>query len=170
MDLVDAAHLLAAGDMVVTDSALACFNQKYTYLFWRPITAIQNEGASGTPGLDGNTKTVGDPTWAPLLTTPNHPEWPSAHGCVTSAFTEVLADVLKTRNVDVTIFGAQGGASSLTTSRQFADVDQIKDQIVDARVWIGFHYRSSVIAGLRLGEQVARWDLDHAFGEARHGA
>jgi hypothetical protein len=168
MDLVDAAHLLAAGDMVVTDGALACFNQKYTDLFWRPITAIQNEGANGTPGLDGNPKTVGDPTWTALLTTPNHPEWPSAHGCVTAAFTEVLAGLLKTKNVDVTIFGAQTGASSLTTSRQFADIDEIKDQIADARVWIGFHYRSSVTAGLKLGEQVAKWDLDHAFKKAKH--
>jgi hypothetical protein len=163
LDLADAARLMAMGNATVADAGMACFNQKYTYLFWRPYTAIRNEGAAGTPGLDGNVGTVGDPAWTPLLATPNHPEWPSAHGCVTSALAEVLANVLHTNHIDLTIWGAENGATSLTASRHFDTVDQIEDQIVDARVWIGYHYRNSVEAGVDLGGKVARYDVRHAF-------
>src|SRR5581483_8374371 len=85
LDLVDTARLLAMGDLVGTDALIACFDSKYTYTFWRPVTAIQN----GT--IDGNPETTADPTWAPLLTTPNHPEYPAAHGCATAAVAHVFA-------------------------------------------------------------------------------
>jgi hypothetical protein len=75
MDIVDAARLLAAGNMVPTDAGRACFDSKYTYQFWRPITAIRNAD------IDGNLQTDPDTAWALLLTTPNHPEYPSQHGC-----------------------------------------------------------------------------------------
>lgn len=68
LDLVDAAHLLAAGDLISVDAAMANWHSKYTYLFWRPLTAIQNAG------IDGNDKTAADSGWTPLLTHPNHPE------------------------------------------------------------------------------------------------
>jgi len=157
LDLVDTARLLAAGDMVATDTAMACWASKYGYLFWRPQTAI------GNAGIDGNPRTAADPAWAPLITHPNHPEWPSAHGCVTGADTQVLSELLGTDRVNVTIWGGENGAAALTTSRHFDSIDQIRDQIVDARVWGGFHYRSSTPAGLKLGERVAHWDLQHAF-------
>jgi hypothetical protein len=83
MDLLDTARLLAAGNMVPADAGMACFDSKYTYQFWRPITAIRNAG------IDGNPATTADPAWTPLLTTPNHPEYPSQHGCVTSAVAQV---------------------------------------------------------------------------------
>jgi hypothetical protein len=148
MDLSDTTRLLAMGDLVVTDAGIACFDAKYTYPFWRPYTAIR----SGP-----------DPDWLPLVNTPNHPEYPSAHGCVTSALTQVMAMALGTDHINVDIWGAQGGASTLTTTRHFRTVGDIYSQIVDARVWIGFHYRSSVIAGLDVGNQVASWTLKRNF-------
>jgi hypothetical protein len=157
LDLVETARLLAAGDMVATDTGMACWASKYSYLFWRPQTAIRNAG------IDGNPRTAADATWAPLITHPNHPEWPSAHGCVSGADTQVISELLNTDQVNLTIWGGENGAATLTTSRHFDSIDEIRAQVEDARVWAGFHYRSSVPAGLKLGERVAHWDLQHAF-------
>jgi hypothetical protein len=160
MDLVDAAHLLAMGTMAPTDAGIACFDSKYHYQFWRPVTAIRNDA------------TAPDPTWSPLVTTPNHPEYPSQHGCVTSALARVLAHALGTNNIDVTIPGAQGGATTLTTSQHFATVQELESQVVNARVWIGFHFRNSVVVGEDVGNSVADWALQRFFlpGDDQGGA
>ena len=157
LDLLDAARLLAAGNMVSTDAGMACFDSKYTYRFWRPVTAIRNAD------LDGNPATGADPTWTPLVTTPNHPEYPSQHGCVTSALAQVLANAVGTTNIDATIPGATLGGTTLTTSQTFATVDDLLSQLVNARVWIGFHYRNSVVSGENLGTAVANWELQRYF-------
>jgi hypothetical protein len=145
------------GNMVATDAGMACFAAKDTDLRWRPITAIRNAD------LDDNPTTTAEPTWAPLGTTPNHPEYPSQHGCVTSAVAQVLAHALGTSQINATIPGAQGGANTLTTSQTFATVHDLDTQLIDARVWIGFHYRNSVIAGEQLGTAVADWELQRYF-------
>jgi hypothetical protein len=161
LDLVDAARLLAMGDMAIEDAGMACFEAKYSYLFWRPITAIQHAD------IDGNPKTHADPSWTPLLTNPNHPEYPSAHGCVTSAFTEVLKEALHTTHIDLFIKGAENGATSLTTTRHFDTTKEVTGEIEDARVWIGFHFRNSVKVGLELGKKVAQYGLVRNFRPAR---
>ena len=166
MDLVDAAHLFAMGELTTADAGIACWDSKYLYLSWRPITAIQHAD------LDGNPDTTADPTWQPLLATPNHPEYPSAHGCVTAAFTDALAAALRTDHLDITIPGAVAGGTSLATTRQYDNVEDIQHELVDARVWIGFHFRNSVVQGENLGNQVADWDLGQAFqpvGRSREG-
>ena len=157
LDLVDAAHLLAMGELTTADAGIGCFDSKYLYLSWRPITAIQHAD------LDGNDDTTADPNWQPLVATPTHPEYPSAHGCLTSAFTDALAAALHTHHLDITIPGATNGGTSLATSRQYTSVDDVQREIVDARVWIGFHFRNSVEQGEKLGNDVAEWDLDRAF-------
>jgi hypothetical protein len=157
MDLVDTVRLLAMGNMTASDAGIACFDSKYHYLHWRPFTAIRNAD------LDGNPATTADPTWTPLIATPNHPEYPSAHGCVTSAVTQVIANVLGTSNIDVTIMGATGGGTTLTTSQHFDTVQQIQNQLPDARVWAGLHWRNSGVAGENLGNAVAGWVLQRYF-------
>jgi hypothetical protein len=159
MDLVDAAHLFAMGDMVTADAGIACWDSKYFYLSWRPITAIQKADE------DGNPDTTADPTWQPLLATPTHPEYPAAHGCLTSAFTDSLAAALGTSHLEVTIPGATNGGTTLTTTRVYNTVSDVQNQIPDARVWIGFHFRNSVEQGLGLGlgNEVAAWDLARNF-------
>ncbi len=89
MDLVDAAHLLAIGEIVTTDAGIACYDSKFFYQAWRPITAIRNADK------DGNPDTTADPTWQSLLPVPGHPEYPSQHGCFTAAFSDTLAAVLR---------------------------------------------------------------------------
>jgi hypothetical protein len=148
MDLVDTVRLLAMGEMVPTDAGIACFDSKYHYMFWRPITAIRAND---------------DPTWSPLTTTPNHMEYPSQHGCVTSALAETLAMALGSRNLNVTIRGALDAAGTQTTPRTYATVDDVNAELVNARVWIGFHYRNSVVVGEALGTAASTWALARNF-------
>jgi hypothetical protein len=157
LDLVDTARLLAMGEMVAADAAIACWDSKYHYLFWRPYTAIRHAD------LDGNPATEADPNWLPLLNTPNHPEYPAAHGCFTAALGEVVAKALHTRRIELTVSGATNGGTTLTTTRRFEMVKDLDREVVNARVWIGFHYRHSGIAGVRLGRDVAHWTLQRYF-------
>jgi len=161
MDLVDTVRLFAMGDLVVTDSGIACFDSKYHYLYWRPITAIQNAD------IDGNPATIADPAWAPLLTTPGHSEYPAAHGCLTSAFVQVIAKDLHTKHIDIDMKGATNGSTTLDVTRHFDTVKDATNQVEDARVWIGFHYRNSAVQGVKLGSDVARWTLNRYFRPAR---
>jgi len=158
MDLVDAAHLLAMGNIVTTDAGIGCFDSKFFYQFWRPITAIRNADK------DGNPDTTADPSWTSLPPgVPGHPEYPSQHGCFTSAFSDALAAALHSNHLDVDIPGGENGSNVLTASQHFNTVQEIQRQVVDARVWLGFHFRNSVEQGEKLGNQVADWELDHYF-------
>lgn len=157
LDLVDAAHLFAMGELTTADAGIACWDSKYLYLSWRPITAIRDAN------LDGNDTTTADPSWTPLLSTPTHPEYPAAHGCLSSAFSDTLAAALNSDHLEITIPGSANGGSTLTTSRTFNNVQDIQNEIVDARVWAGLHFRNSVVQGENLGNDVAAWDLAHAF-------
>jgi hypothetical protein len=157
MDLVDAAHLLAMGEIVTTDAGIACFDSKFFYLAWRPITAIRNADK------DGNPDTTADPAWQALLPVPGHPEYPSQHGCFTAAFSDTLAAALQTKHLDVTMPGGQNGSPVLTTTQHFDNVEDIQKQVVDARVWLGFHFRNSVEQGEKVGNNVAAWELKQFF-------
>ena len=161
MDLVDAAHLFAMGEIVTTDAGIACFDSKFYYQFWRPITAIRNADK------DGNPDTTADTGWQALLGVPGHPEYPSQHG-FTAAFSDTLAAALHTHHLDVTMPGGQNGSTVLTTTQQFDTVNDIQDQVIDARVWLGFHFRNSVEQGEKLGNQVADWELDRYFQPVHH--
>jgi PAP2 superfamily len=158
MDLLDTVRLLAMGNMVPTDAGMACFDSKYTYKFWRPFTAIRNAD------IDGNSATTANGAWSPLAATPNHPEYPSQHGCVTSALARVLAHAVDSNQINATIWGATAAnTTGLVTSRTYPNVQSILDELINARIWIGFHFRSSVVAGENLGTSVANWELQRNF-------
>jgi hypothetical protein len=157
MDLVDAAHLFAMGNIVTTDAGMACYDSKFFYQSWRPTAAIQNADK------DNNPDTTADPAWQPLGALPGHPEYPSQHGCFTAAFTDTLAAALHTQHIDVDMPGGQNGSNVLTTSQHFDNVDDVQDQVIDARVWLGFHFRNSVVQGEKLGNHVAGWELKRYF-------
>ncbi len=156
LDIVDAAHLLAAVDMTAADTIIGVWRAKYVYGFWRPITAIQ------LADTDGNPATAADPTWAPLITTPNYPEYVSGYSGYTGAFTTALAGALDTRHLHVTLIStAVPGAQRSYDSGSALDRD-----VIDARVWLGIHIRTSDVRGVRLGQQIADWALDHYFRPA----
>jgi len=118
------------------------------------------------PGYDdGNAATVEETGWRPLLTTPNHPEYPAAHGVITSAIAEVFSTFLDTNQIDLDIHGfdAAGPAGNLNAVRHFDTTDDLRHEIIDARLWAGLHYRFSGVAGGLLGRDDAEYDLRHAF-------
>lgn len=162
MDAVDAARAFAIANMVDTDAGIACWDSKYHYTFWRPVTAIQHAD------IDGNRATTMDAMWTPLLVTPNHPEYPAAHGCITAAESVLLTEILHTSNIQVDIQGAVGGLTTLTTTRHYATASELRHEIVDARVWAGLHYRNSGDTGVWLGKSVASYALDHYFQRIHH--
>jgi hypothetical protein len=128
LSLEDSARLFAQLYVTSADALIACFDSKYHYSFWRPITAIR-AGDS-----DGNPATIADALWTPLLATPNHPEYPSAHGCFTASIAQALADFFGTKKVTITL------TSTVTnSSRSFDSTDDLIREIIDARVWAGIH-------------------------------
>jgi hypothetical protein len=171
-DLVETARLMAMVNVVGADAQISCMYAKYHYLFWRPVTAIDptsvtSDGFGPVPGFDdGNSATAEQPGWRPLITTPNHPEYPAAHGSITSAEAEVFSNFLGTDAIDVDIhgFNPANPAGNLDATRHFDTAAQLRAEIVNARVWAGVHYRFSGVAGVNLGRQVAQYDLAHAFG------
>jgi hypothetical protein len=171
LNLLETARLTAMVNLVGADALMSSLNAKYHHLFWRPVTAIDStavtaDGFGPVPGYgDGNPETVEQPGWRPLLTTPNHPEYPAAHGTITSAMAEVYSSFLGTNRIDLDVHGFDptGPAGNLNAVRHFDTANDLRQQIVDARVWAGLHYRFSGVAGVVLGRQVAKFDLRHAF-------
>jgi hypothetical protein len=174
-DLLKAARLLAMINLVGADALMSNLYAKYHYLFWRPVTAINgsldptavtNDGFGPVPGYDdGNPATVEQSGWRPLLTTPNHPEYPAAHGAITSAMAQVFSTFLDTNQIDLDIrgFDPAGPAGNLNAVRHFDMPNQLRNEIIDARLWAGLHYHFSGVAGVVLGRKVAKFDLRHAF-------
>jgi hypothetical protein len=155
LDAVQAARLYAMGNMIGADALIACWDAKYTHLFWRPFSAIpQGE-------TDGNPNTIGDPGWTALLPAPPHPEYPSAHGCATTAQARVFAHFLHTEQIGVTLTSTVPGL--MQPERLYVTREAMVQEMTNARVWGGIHYRASVKKGSVIGEKVARWALDRYF-------
>jgi vanadium-dependent haloperoxidase-like protein len=175
LSLLDTARLAAMVNVVAADAMMSMMHAKYHYLFWRPVTAINgsldpsavtNDGFGPVPGYDdGNPATVEQAGWRPLLTTPNHPEFPSAHCTITSAMAEVFRTFLETSHIDLDIHGFDpaGPPGNLNAVRHFDMPNELRQEVINARIWAGLHYHFSCVAGAVLGRQVANFDLSHAF-------
>jgi vanadium-dependent haloperoxidase-like protein len=157
LDALQTARLMAMGSAAGADAQIACYDAKYTYLAWRPAFAIPRGDT------DGNRRTVADPGWTPLLPTPTHPEYPSGHSCLTFAEVEVFERFLGTQRIDLDLPGTIAEAPM----RHFATGDDLRQDVANARVWGGLHFRFSTEAGGRLGTRVADWTLTHAFRPQR---
>ena len=142
--LTDHARALALMNMAINDSLVASFLNKYHYNFWRPITAIHNGDA------DGNPRTVGDPTWAPFITTPCFPSYPSNHGSAGNAGAEVLRRLYGEGGHTITL----ANAATPTITLHYTTFKQITDDISDARVYGGIHFRTDQNAGAVLGRAI----------------
>src|SRR4029078_1927261 len=145
-------------NLAMGDATIACWDSKYTYRFWRPVTAIP---AADT---DGNAQTEADPAWTPLRPTPLHPEYPSAHACSSNAAARVL-----------TRFFGEDTAFSTTTStcpagvvRSYDGFQALADEIGDSRIYIGFPFRSSVQDGEHLGTRVGHWTFRRVLQPLKH--
>jgi membrane-associated phospholipid phosphatase len=155
--LVENARVFALLNLAMVDATIAVWDGKYTYRFWRPVTAIR---AADT---DGNDATEADPAWTPLRPTPLHPEYPSSHAGVSNAAAEVL-----TR-----LFGRDIAFSTATSTcpagvvRSYDSFRALADEVGESRIYIGFHYRSSVHDGAILGRHVGRWTFHQSLRPLR---
>jgi hypothetical protein len=149
---LETARMLAMAHVAGGDAMIGCFDAKYHYLSWRPVHAIQRADT------DGNSHTAPDPAWQPLLATPNHPEYPSAHACHTTAIAEVLESVFGPGRLRFSI-------DSLVTgeTRSYQRFKDVVEEVNNARVWAGFHFRYAQDDGARLGRQVARFVVRNFF-------
>jgi hypothetical protein len=150
--LVDQARLLAMLFTVQADAGIACFDSKYHYESWRPQSAITLADTNLNPA------TAPDPAWSPVVPTPNHPEYPAAHGCITGAIAETLKTYYRTDQVEFTMDSTVTG-----TTHSFTTTQAMVDEVVNARVYGGMHFRNSTLRGAELGTSVARWALERNF-------
>jgi hypothetical protein len=159
LDIAEAARMFAIADLAGADGSIACWNDKYYWNFWRPLSAIRLADS------DGNPATVADPNWTPLfsgappLTTPPFPEHPSGHTCISGAVVETLKDFFGTDKIS---FSAMSGLSG--TTREFDRFSEAIKEIIDARVWAGIHFRTADVQGNVIGRKVAHWLDKHYFG------
>ena len=153
--LADNARLFAMLYTTVADALITVWADKARYSFWRPITAIR-EAAN-----DGNRATVADPNWLPLVATPPYPDHSSGLSAVGAASAATLRDFFGT---DDFTFGTTNAAGVM---RSFTSFSQAAQDIVDARVWSGTHFRNADEQGAATGRRVARWRERHYFHAVR---
>jgi len=142
---VDRARLFALAYLAAADSLVAVFDAKYAYNFWRPITAIRNGD------LGGNADTPPDPSWLPLIDTPLHPEYPCAHCINAGAVGAVLEKLFP--SADLTGF-TMSSPTAPGTTRSWERLSDLVEEVSNARVWSGVHYRNSTQVGTRMGKQI----------------
>jgi hypothetical protein len=151
--IAENARTMAALWTAHADATIACFETKYHFDFWRPFTAIQ------LADTDGNAATVPDPSWAPVVPTPNHPEYPAAHSCAGGATAEVLQQVFGTKKLAFNWSSRVAG----TIPHHFDSTDGIGKEIQLARIAGGMHFRTSTVHGEVLGMKVGKWVLRNHF-------
>ena len=149
MDLLTAARFEAIGIAAVTNAVIAYWDAKYTYMFWRPVTAI-SAGDS-----DGNAKTEADRAWTPFIATPVHPEYPSAHATIGASTLGFYTVWFGTTQLQLAFMG-NGGAV-----RYYTNVKEIHAEESEARIWGGMHFRSSTEVGVSIGSRVGKFTATH---------
>jgi len=144
-DVTQNARLFALTAQAIDDAMIAVFDAKYYYNFWRPVTAIRNGD------IDGNDATERDAGWVPFIDTPMHPEYPCAHCIVSGAVAGVLI---------VEIGAAPAPLLSATSPtapgvvRSWTKVDDFTQEVANARIYDGVHYRNSAEVGTAMGKQI----------------
>lgn len=151
MTIVDSARFMALFAIALTDAYIAVFDAKYYYEFWRPITAIRNGD------IDGNSATEAEATWQPIDNTPMHPEYPCAHCIGSGAAVAVIEALLGTKNtpeVSMTSSTLPG------VTHRWSNLGDLADEIANARIWAGFHYRFSTRVGTDMGRKIGRYVVE----------
>jgi hypothetical protein len=153
LDIVDTARMYAATNLSAMDALMTVWRAKLIYGLWRPITAIN------LADTDGNPDTAADPAWLPLATTPAYPEYPSGYNVVTAAFLGGLAELFDTDTLHLNLISTAVPG----VVRHYETGAEVRADVVDARVWLGFHYRFSDIVSRDLGLELVHWTLTHYF-------
>jgi hypothetical protein len=151
MDLLTAARFEAIGIAAVVNALIACWDAKYTYSFWRPVTAIR------AGDIDGNSETEPDQAWTPFIVTPSHPEYPAAHTSVGASVLGFYTVWFGTDQFQFPLaFKGNGGAV-----RYYTSVKEIHAEEGNARVWGGMHWRHSTEVGTAVGSKIGKYTATH---------
>src|SRR5215472_1226284 len=148
MDLLDSARFMALASVAAVDAIIAVFDAKYKYEFWRPITAIRNGD------IDGNPATARDATWQPIDATPMHPEYPCAHCIVSSSVAAVIERLLGSEEIPEVLLTSPFAPG---VTHRFTNLRVYSDEVANARICAGFHYRFSTIAGREMGQKIGAY-------------
>jgi len=139
------ARLFAAATVALDDALIAVFDAKYHYNFWRPVTAVRNAD------IDDNPATERDAAWTPLHDAPMHPEYPSAHAILAGAIGAVLdAELAGTRSYVL----STSSPSAKNATRRWTRVSDFVQEVSDARIYEGIHFRSAVEVSTTMGRQI----------------
>jgi len=160
--LADSARFFAQSYVTLADTFINCWDSKRFYNFWRPVTAIR---AGDT---DGNDATEPDPSWLPLALTPNHQEYPSAHGCFTGAVINAVEDFFGTKKITLHFTSCSVPGYSCTppgvgVTHTFQRTQDALKEVIEGRIYGGMHYRTSVVHGIVVSNKVAHWISKHYF-------
>jgi PAP2 superfamily len=155
LGLAENARYFAALTTASADALIACWDAKFFYNFWRPVTAIRAGDSDGNPG------TAPDSAWIGLIATPPHPEYPAAHGCFSGASTETLAYLFGTDDVDFSMDSTVSGV--VNPVRTYSHLSDALAEVLEARIYGGMHYRNSTRIGANIGKQVSRFTTRHFF-------
>ena len=145
--------MFAATDMSMADALITVWRAKYDYGRWRPITAIN------LADTDGNPATIADPSWVPLLTTPAYPDYPSGYNAVTAATTGGLEELFHTQRLNLSLIST----AVPNVTRHYETGRAVRADVVNARVWLGIHFRFADLASRNLGLRLSDWTIDHYF-------
>ena len=157
LDLSATARAFALFYLATSDTSVACWEAKYAYNFWRPQAAIRAGDA------DGNDLTAGDAAWTPLHATPRHPEYPSGHTANSGSMAVILGLLFgDDPGVRIEVTLAQPPPAPPIT-RRWDTFDEALEEVIDARVYSGIHFRTADEVGARLGRQVAQFVSTHAL-------
>ena len=139
--------------MAIADAYITSWDSKTHWNFWRPVTAI-HEGDN-----DGNPRTAGDTAWQPLITTPNYPDYTSGANNNSGAVTTILANVFGTD--EVTFLMTSNTSEVIQKTRMYNRFSDAAADVVDARVYLGIHFRFADLVARRQGTHVANWAFSH---------
>ncbi|MGH8284564.1 MAG: vanadium-dependent haloperoxidase, partial [Steroidobacteraceae bacterium] len=154
------ARLLAVVAQSMDDAMIAVLDAKYHYGFWRPITAIRNGD------IDGNDATARDASWAPFIDTPMHPEYPCAHCIVSGAIGAVLHAEVGARPIPKL---STTSPTAPGTVRSWTRVDDFVQEVANARIYDGVHYRSSTEVGSAMGKKIGELAAAKYLREPQRG-
>jgi hypothetical protein len=154
MSVVDSARLMALVSVALSDALAAVFDAKYHYNFWRPVTAIRNGDTDDNPATERMA------TWEPIDNTPLHPEYPCAH-CISSGAVETV--------IEAALGGAEIPEIALTSptapgvTHRWTNLKAFSEEVANARIWAGFHYRTSTRVGQEMGHKIGKYVADHVM-------
>jgi hypothetical protein len=152
LDIVESSRAFALLNTAAADTLISCWRAKFDYPTWRPITAIP------LADTDGNDATEADPNWLPLGQTPPYSEYASGHACITGATTNTLSYLFGADSIDLNL-----SSMATSTTRHYNSADALDVDTMNARIWLGLHFRDSMIDANQLGHDVSDWTIAHHF-------